>query len=212
MSNILKPVNTHMHPKYDKFLILLNNEVEESVGRICQKYVLDDITFQTWPASPNKHHTYEGGLFDHTLEVVQAALGIINLNFACGKTLNKDAIVAACVFHDYGKIFDYDKIVVPLAGPTEMGSIKTLWVKNEHYQKVHHIVKSYSYFLDATADTNHHWVEEAAHCILAHHGKLEYGSPVVPCTQEAWTVHLADMISVQCIEKRQTEQPRNGPR
>jgi 3'-5' exoribonuclease len=35
-------------------------------------------------------------------------------------------------------------------------------------------------------------VTEIEHCILAHHGKLEYGSPKVPATVEAYALHLAD--------------------
>ena len=47
---------------------------------------------------------------------------------------------------------------------------------------------------------------EAKHCILAHHGRREWGAPVVPATREAWCVHLADMSSVHAIESR-----REGP-
>lgn len=192
------------HPKYDEFVRLLHIEVPD-VTPLCQECVLNNKLFQEFPASPNKHHTYEGGLFDHTLEVVQAAIGIINLNASLGKTLDRTVILTACVFHDYGKIFDYEKIVV-------QPEAKILWVKNEHYQKIHHIVKSYSHLLEAASDADYTWREEVAHCILAHHGKLEYGSPVVPFTQEAWTVHLADMISVMCIEKRAAEPTSRPPR
>lgn len=33
---------------------------------------------------------------------------------------------------------------------------------------------------------------ELVHCILAHHGKLEFGSPKVPALMEAMALHLAD--------------------
>ena len=32
------------------------------------------------------------------------------------------------------------------------------------------------------------------HIILSHHGALEHGSPVVPCTREATLVHMADNL------------------
>ena len=32
------------------------------------------------------------------------------------------------------------------------------------------------------------------HIILSHHGSLEYGSPVVPCTREATLVHMIDNL------------------
>ena len=32
------------------------------------------------------------------------------------------------------------------------------------------------------------------HIILSHHGTLEHGSPVVPCTREATLVHMIDNL------------------
>ena len=32
------------------------------------------------------------------------------------------------------------------------------------------------------------------HIILSHHGSLEHGSPVIPCTREATLVHMADNL------------------
>jgi 3'-5' exoribonuclease len=36
--------------------------------------------------------------------------------------------------------------------------------------------------------------EGLLHIILSHHGKLEHGSPVVPCTREATLVHFVDNL------------------
>ncbi len=42
------------------------------------------------------------------------------------------------------------------------------------------------------------------HCVLAHHGELEFGSPVVPCTQEALIVNYVDNISAKTYNIEET--------
>ena len=35
------------------------------------------------------------------------------------------------------------------------------------------------------------------HCVLAHHGEKEFGSPVVPCLQEAVVINMLDNLSAK---------------
>lgn len=159
----------------------------ELIG-VCDK-VLEDPRFSTMPASPSKHHAWEGGLAEHTLQVVKQALVLAD----AAPRINKAVVVVAATWHDYGKVFDY-----------EVSSCAT-WRYTLHHERVRHLPRSYAEFMIATAGMPEYcnaFKEHVCHCILAHHGSFEAGSPVLPQTREAWAVHLADMASVHCIEER----------
>jgi 3'-5' exoribonuclease len=146
--------------------------------------------FLTFPASTKKHHVWEGGLVDHTEQVVALALELAVTSASFGPFIDLSVVAIASLFHDFGKIDDYQ---------WSSGG----WVKTDHYQKIHHVVKSYEYFMEYSKNRiSDPKRQEIGHCILAHHGSLAYGSPVLPATREAWAVHLGDMASVQCVERR----------
>ena len=68
----------------------------------CQR-VIDASVFRSWPAAISMHHAYEGGLLAHTLEVAEIALHIAD-RFP---QVNRDVLIAAALWHDYGKILEY---------------------------------------------------------------------------------------------------------
>jgi 3'-5' exoribonuclease len=156
--------------------------------KVCDK-VLDDPRFSLFPASISKHHAWEGGLAEHTFQVVRGVIDIAKV----APEINACTVVVAALWHDYGKVFDYE-------------FLDGAWVYAKHKVMVSHLSRSYSEFMQATSDLSGDYCDqfrmEVGHCILAHHGQHEYGSPVLPQTREAWAVHLADMISVHCIEDR----------
>jgi 3'-5' exoribonuclease len=164
---------------------------------ICDK-VLDDERFSTFPASISKHHCWNGGLADHTLQVVQQGLMIAGSSTG----INGSIVAIAATWHDYGKVFDYE-FVSPygVPGMPEVGE----WKYTLHRDRIRHLPRSYAEFMiasDGLPDYCNAFRMAVGHCILAHHGALDSGSPVLPATKEAWAVHLADMISVHCIESR----------
>lgn len=177
--------------------VLLNETIGHGEIRdVCDR-LLDQKKFCEYPASVSKHHCWKGGLKQHTLEVVSLAVDIArNRAVVAKEPLNVPVIVAGALFHDLGKIDDYD--------PCEVSKDCPYGFKyNDHFTIVHHIVQSYQYFMEWSQHIDDYKFRLAVgHCVLAHHGCLEYGSPVTPKTKEAWAVHLADTISVRCIETR----------
>ncbi len=151
--------------------------------------------FREWPASTSKHHVWKGGLVQHTAQVLHGALRMCDTAALSGRALDATVVACAAIYHDAGKIHDYDRVVDMQTG------LLAGWEKNEHYRMVHHVVKSAEMWHD-TYVVPGAFKDAVKHCILAHHGRREWGSPVVPATQEAWCVHLADMSSVQCVEVR----------
>ncbi len=166
-------------------LRVLNNE---ALRNVCEG-VIRDPCFYLAPGSVDKHHAYAGGLAVHTNEVVQftsaASEGIID-------DLHSNILLVAALWHDYAKIKDYE-------WDEAAGAFK----KTSHYFLIRHVADSYAWFYQAASRYNLDPVltEAIGHCILAHHGRKEWGSPVEPATAEAWILHAADMWSSQFKSK-----------
>lgn len=149
--------------------------------------VLRDPKFLASPAARQKHQAYPGGLLVHTWEVIDIAYHISQTS---AFKLDKDVLFTACVFHDYGKIYDYTT--------NEKGEI----VYTEHNKLIRHLPRSYAMFMEmaskATPSVSDDLKNKVGHCILAHHGRLEWQSPVEPQIPEAFVLHFADMLSANC--------------
>lgn len=130
-------------------------------------------------AAKVNHHAFEGGLLTHTYQVVNYLNAIYPLvNFPVQYDC---ALVGAC-FHDFGKVreysganFDYTEDMFLLGHPF-MGAEAVAKIMRKE-------------------EISGEDIERVQHVILSHHGKLEYGSPVVPCTGEAFLVSHCDSLS-----------------
>jgi 3'-5' exoribonuclease len=143
--------------------------------------VLCDPSFAVAPASAGHHpgpHQEPGGLALHTLEVAEHAVALAGDD----ELLARRALIAA-VFHDYGKIHEYE-------------FVDGKAVKTEFHKRTGHVVWSWYIFMNLTEGTmSEEWREEIGHALLAHHGRREWGSPVEPQTRLAYILHTADMLS-----------------
>lgn len=152
--------------------------------------------FDKWPASCGKHHSYEGGLFRHSLETSITAKMIAyqyqlerdpNKDDAWLQVINVSLTVSAAFLHDIGKVVEYQR---DPAEPHGFGKTK---VGRLH----HHIPIGYALlgrYLDKL-DVPQEDKDNFLHAVLAHHGRLEWHSPVLCQTSEAFIVHSADCLS-----------------
>lgn len=146
--------------------------------------------FITAPASVTNRGAYRGGLVEHTYKVMLNALAIISSQQAARDSalINKEIVIAGVLTHDLGKMYAYQ---ISFAGPEFTRSGRLL----EHLPMSYGI--SIQAFIQAESLLHRSIPEEIKdhinHCILAHHGQLEYGSPVRPQSLEAQIVHMADM-------------------
>lgn len=164
-------------------LIGLVRLLPEHLKAVCF-VALSDEQFDKAPASSAHHpepHQKPGGLALHTLEVATHAIALAGDD----ETLQQRALVAA-VFHDYGKIFEY---------VIRNGVV----VKTPFYGRVGHVVYGWHFFLNVSDGLSIEEREEIGHALLAHHGRREFGSPVVPQTKLASILHLADSFSARGI-------------
>jgi 3'-5' exoribonuclease len=162
--------------------------------------VLHADAFWKCPASLNKHHTFEGGLAVHTAQVVLAMRGTLQ---ACENSQLGLATVAA-VWHDFGKIYEYQ--FVPYYNEHGM-SRAAHWIYTPHRHTITHLPRSYAEFVLANRQNHTLRFESEAedfigHLILAHHGRQDWGSPVLPQCPEAWALHAADMLSAQYQDRK----------
>jgi 3'-5' exoribonuclease len=132
------------------------------------------------PAAKYYHQAYRHGLLEHSLSVAQA-VGAIAATFP---GIDRDVAVTGALLHDVGKLEAYteDPQAIDL---TDAGRLQGEIPLG--YYRVRRLIEELDGFPPQLA-------QAVLHIILSHHGTLEHGSPVVPCTREATLVHMIDNL------------------
>ena len=166
----------------DQLLAFCTDEVLKNIVNDQRDELYDK--YKTVPAAANVHHAFKGGLANHTYEMLRLLLGMYPV---MPYPVKIERCILAILFHDWGKIAEYTM--------TADGTINT----TEHMYLLGHIYIS-AYRLNSILkkfEVKGDEIERIIHCVLAHHGQLEFGSPVVPCTQEAQIVSFVDNMSAK---------------
>jgi 3'-5' exoribonuclease len=154
--------------------------------------------FWYWTAARGHHHSRLGGLVVHTVEVIENALSIYE-NCNMPKYCDRNVLIASSILHDVGKCFEYK---VDEIGNTEYS---TQGVLEGHISiGLRMVDRAYNELKSNGEEIPISKMESIRHCILAHHGKLEYGSPVTPATVEATILNFSDNISASLNKMRTT--------
>ncbi|WP_127837450.1 HD domain-containing protein [Clostridium prolinivorans] len=128
----------------------------------------------------NQHHNYIGGLAEHTLNVMYMTK-VMAYRYNCR---HKEIAILAAKLHDIGKTEEYD-----VNGPFSVS------IRGEMEG---HIVIGVTMIEEAFKSGGNIYSEDFKNrikgCIVQHHGKIEYGSPKAPNTEEAFIVHYADFV------------------
>jgi 3'-5' exoribonuclease len=170
----------------------LESEIAELVATVQQPHlrellerVLDPRSalwarYRDAPAAKHYHQAYRHGLLEHCLVVAQA-VSAISATFG---GIDRDVAVTGALLHDIGKLEAYtsepDAIDLSDAGRLH-GEIAL------GYYLIRRMIEDIDGFPAELA-------QSLGHIILSHHGSLEHGSPVVPCTREATLVHMIDNL------------------
>lgn len=136
--------------------------------------------FREAPAAKRYHQAYRHGLLEHALSVAQAVSAIS----ATFPGIDRDVAVTSALLHDIGKLEAYT------SGPgiidmTDLGKLQGEIALG--YYRVRRLMEELPGFPEPLAAA-------VLHIILSHHGALEHGSPVLPCTREATLVHMIDNL------------------
>ena len=138
--------------------------------------------FKFHSAAKSVHHGFVGGLLEHTVSVTR------NCNYFAQNYpfLNRDLLLTAAMFHDIGKLKELSTF--PANDYTDAGQllghimICAEWIGEK--------IREIDGFPEVLAN-------ELKHCILAHHGELEYGSPKKPALVEALALSFADNLDAK---------------
>lgn len=133
--------------------------------------------FKNHSAAKSVHHGFIGGLLEHTLGVTKLCYCYCWLY----PQLNRDLLLAAAMFHDIGKLREISDF--PANDYTDEGQLLGHIVIG--CEMVGERIRTIEGFPQKTA-------VELRHCILAHHGEFEYGSPKKPALIEAAALNFAD--------------------
>ena len=138
--------------------------------------------FKTHSAAKTVHHAFVGGLLEHTLGVTRMC-DLIAKNYP---VLNRDLLVAAGMLHDIGKIEELTEF--PANDYSDSGQLLGHIVIGAEW--ISRVIRTMGDFPVRLAN-------ELKHCILAHHGEYEFGSPKKPAIIEAVALHFADNIDAK---------------
>ncbi len=132
------------------------------------------------PAAKYYHQAYRHGLLEHCLSVAQG----VSAMASTFPGIDRDVAVTGALLHDVGKVEAYHE----RNGAIEMSDAGKLQGEIPlGYYMVRREIEELPGFPSEVA-------EAILHIILSHHGQLEHGSPVVPCTREATLVHMIDNL------------------
>ncbi|HXN36456.1 MAG TPA: HD domain-containing protein [Solirubrobacteraceae bacterium] len=145
--------------------------------------------YRVAPAAKHYHQAYRHGLLEHCLGVAQA-VSAISATFV---GIDRDVAVTGALLHDIGKLEAYsdDERAGGAGGlPSSIDLTDAGRLHGEialGYYRIRRMIEDIDGFPPGLA-------QAVGHIILSHHGTLEHGSPVVPCTREATLVHMIDNL------------------
>ncbi len=169
--------------------------------KLLSSFFLEDKEFEKrfkfHSAAKTVHHGFVGGLLEHTLSVTKHC----DYFAAYYPMLNRDLIVTAAMFHDIGKLEELS--VFPENDYTDEGQLLGHIMIGA--EMVGERIRTIEGFPARMAN-------ELKHCILAHHGELEYGSPKKPALAEALALSFADNVDakMETIREIFTNVPENN--
>ncbi len=176
------PVSKKDIPTMYKELLRYIGGIENTyLKKLLEAFFVEDVdfigSFQKSSAAKSVHHGFMGGLLEHTLSVVKLC------DYYC-KTypmLKRDLLLTAAICHDIGKTRELS--LFPQNDYTDDGQLLGHIVMGaEMIGEKARTIPGFPPVLES----------QLKHCILAHHGEYEYGSPKKPALMEALALNLAD--------------------
>ncbi len=166
---------------YRELLGLIGSIQNQYLRKLLEAFFVQDEefakTFKNSSAAKTVHHGFVGGLLEHTLSVTK----LCDYYCTAYPILNRDLLLTTAMCHDIGKTRELSPF--PENDYTDDG------------QLLGHIVMGSQMVAERAAkidDFPHVLLAQVQHCILAHHGKYEFGSPKIPALMEALALNYAD--------------------
>ena len=166
---------------YEELTAYIRQISNKYLRQVLEFYYIKDEAFikkfKAHSAAKTVHHGFSGGLLEHTLSVTR----MCDYFATSYSILNRDLLLSSAILHDIGKVKELSDF--PDNDYTDEG------------QLIGHIVIGVEMINDAIRSIPgfpEKLAHELKHCIVAHHGELEYGSPKKPALAEAVALNMAD--------------------
>ena len=166
---------------YEELTAYIRQISNKYLRQVSEFYYIKDEAFikkfKAHSAAKTVHHGFSGGLLEHTLSVTR----MCDYFATSYSILNRDLLLSSAILHDIGKVKELSDF--PDNDYTDEG------------QLIGHIVIGVEMINDAIRSIPgfpEKLAHELKHCIVAHHGELEYGSPKKPALAEAVALNMAD--------------------
>ncbi|HIQ96655.1 MAG TPA: HD domain-containing protein [Candidatus Limivivens merdigallinarum] len=166
---------------YGKILNYVNSIQNPYLKKLAESFFVENEgfmrVFKAHSAAKSVHHGFVGGLLEHTLSVTE----LCEFYASHYSFLNRDLLITAALFHDIGKTKELSDF--PSNDYTDDG------------QLLGHIVIGVELVglgIRRIPNFPRKLASELKHCIVSHHGELEYGSPKKPALAEAVALSFAD--------------------
>ena len=166
---------------YQELLSYINGVENTYLKQLLQEFFVKDqafiSAFKQSSAAKTVHHGFVGGLLQHTLGVTKLC------DYYCSTypLLKRDLLITAAICHDMGKTREIS--LFPENDYTDAGQFLGHIVIG--VEMIGEKVRNIPGFPEVLAN-------ELKHCVLAHHGEYEFGSPKKPAIMEAMALNLAD--------------------
>ena len=171
---------------YEDFLGYINSIKSSYIKRLLESIFLEDPviygSLKTHSAAKHMHHSYMGGLLEHTVAVAR----ICEFLSETYDFVDRDLMIAGALLHDVGKIIELSPFPVndytdegQLIGHIVMGSE----LVGRHAAKIEGFPPQLELLIK--------------HMLISHHGVYEFGSPKLPATVEAFLLNMADDIDAK---------------
>lgn len=189
--NYLPVTDKDIEEMYGEMMGYINSIKNPYLSKLLHMFFDDEAfakAFKFHSAAKSVHHGFVGGLLEHTVSVTR------NCNYFAENYpfLNRDLLLTAAMFHDIGKLKELSTF--PENDYTDAG------------QLLGHIMIGAEWVGDKMREIDGFPVvlaNELKHCILAHHGELEYGSPKKPALVEAMALSFADNLDAKMETMRE---------
>ena len=162
--------------RLDKYLNSFKDKDVEKITKAVISHFYE--RYITYPGAVKVHHEFGSGILHHSLFMADVADAIAKIY----TQVDRDILVAGALLHDIGKTIEYENPIAP--------------VQTAEGKLCGHVAIGYAEFKRIVDELD---IKSEApllleHMILAHHGSLEFGSPVMPATREALLLSEIDML------------------
>jgi len=187
---------------YASLLSYIDKVKEPHLNALCRAIFIEDeefvAAFKKSSAAKSVHHNFMGGLLEHTFHVTRMCSYLASTY----SYLNSDLLLTAAMCHDMAKVKEIS--LFPENDYTDDGQLLG------HIVMGYEMVGQYAAKIDGFPPQ---LLSELQHCILAHHGELEFGSPKKPALAEAVALSFADNTDAKLETMREALEegtPLNG--